>query len=148
MDKSALTKTQTKELTALVRGNGGALTKEQLLGAIEERGEDSPLYSIVFDCDDDVASRRYRLERCRWILRHARFEYKATGNPEPLQTRRVMSVERPSGEVFLLTEKAASTKKYRDQMQDNCRSDLARWRQKWTAILGGGFVNEVLRGET
>lgn len=142
---SPLSRAQNDELAEIARKNGGTLSNEDLLAAVQKRGEKSSLYLMIFDCGDDDAAYRYRLERCRWILRHASFSFRAVGNPEPMETRRVLSVKGEKGLVFMLTERAV--KKHRRSLVGECKDELIEWRRKWTAILGQPKVDEILEFE-
>jgi hypothetical protein len=141
--KTTLTPKQAAELERIIKQHGGAITAEELLGAVTRAKESSTLRSLIFDCDDDEAAERYRVERCRWVLRHARFDFKAVGNPHPLETRRVLHVPEGSADAYVLTERATKGEQ-RKYLVEECRAELERWRGKWTAVLGRKLVGSLL----
>ncbi len=144
----ALTKQQDVEFEEILKAHGGVITDEELLVAVEDRGEASGLYKIVFSCDDGEAARRYRLVQCAWIIRHSRFKFHAEGNATPLPTRRVMNVERKSGTVYMATERALQKEQYRSQLLDECREELHEWWNKWGALLGFKVLRRTLETTT
>ncbi len=121
------------------------LTPEELLAAVTKRGKQCPLHALVYDCNNSEAALRYRLVRCRWILRHAKFDFQAKGNLQPLPTRRVVNVDKAAGNRrYVATETAVRKKEYRGQLREEAATELQRWRAKWGAILGIDVINEVL----
>lgn len=134
-----------KEFDAILQSTGGRLTPDDLLTEIQKQ-PGSRLYRYVFDCSDRRAALRYRLVRCKEILRRASITYTLKGDPEPHERRRVVSVVNATGPVYLRTEDAVRTKKYRIQLEKECRDELDEWVRRWTGILGPNFVKSVVSG--
>jgi hypothetical protein len=138
-----LTKAQQFAFDAILIERGGRITDAELLDSVHALGESCPLYNIVFNCPDGEAARRYRLAQCAWIIRHARFEFRAPENPVAVETRRVVNVESREGSFYLATERALRKVEYREAMMAEARAELLEWRSKWGAILGDDTVRKI-----
>lgn len=142
-----LTKEQQAAFDEILAKHENNLTPEELLAAVSKRGKECPLHALVYDCNNSEAALRYRLVRCRWILRHAKFDFQAKGNLRPLETRRVVNVDQSAGtRRYVATETAVRKKAYREELRDTAATELHRWHHKWGAILGVEVVNTIMEG--
>jgi 4-hydroxy-L-threonine phosphate dehydrogenase PdxA len=133
-------------IKALAEKHGG-ITPEIVLS--DARKKSSPLHSH-FVWDDSVAAEKYRLVQAAELIRRIKVTYEYA--PEKVVSVRAYHAISPaeadheseqSGRAVYVTL-ATALESYHDQLMDQCRRDMAAFRQKYAALQQVAHIVEAM----
>lgn len=116
-----------------IEARDGRITKESFLE--ESRPEDSVTHEL-FEWDDQVAAERYRLVQAGKIINNLEVHVTTVNNPEPVQTKAVVSVTPEPFEKAEYTsiETAFAQRDTRDIVLKNALRELRSFERKYSGL--------------
>lgn len=122
----------------VLRKQNGCLTAK-IVKDDAEADPDGPLYRHVIDCDKDLASERYYLERARNLMRSIeviRFEAPSSATPGYVQvTRLEQKQEKPEQKrIYTSTEEAMANPSYRAEVLGRAIREAIAYRKRYAAL--------------